>query len=356
VGGFPGGTTGAVPWGSTTLGSGLLAGGPGAGAGCLGGPQSGNRFGGHGAGSGTGSEAGMMLGGPPGALIGGGIGALVGWWAAKRANKQANDIRDEFIAQFGPQGTGVGSGFHNLASRLTEAGHGPGGGELFRRLIKANDPGELREAIDAVVRALAEYEARTQSASQAEAEHQKEIGQTTDAYAQQRRELEAQLADVNARLDTLSETADTEMRQAVEQQKDAIQRQLQLLEAASTDALRNVAHTAEETVDITLEEALRVRDELAGIFTNRAVTIPVKYELPNKPPDFRSAMSLPVAPAVPGFARGTPNLEPMDFGRGALAVLHGLESVVPAGKEAEFAARHGGGRTAPAVVFQPGSV
>jgi TP901 family phage tail tape measure protein len=44
---------------------------------------------------------------------------------------------------------------------------------------------------------------------------------------------------------------------------------------------------------------------------------------------------------TPGFAGGTPGLSPVDFGGSTLARLHGRESVVPEGSEAEFAARHG---------------
>jgi hypothetical protein len=44
---------------------------------------------------------------------------------------------------------------------------------------------------------------------------------------------------------------------------------------------------------------------------------------------------------VPGYARGTPNLDFVDFGAMKNVQLHGREAVVPEGQEAEFAARHG---------------
>lgn len=168
VAGLPGAA--GVPWWSTALGGGAIGGAAGAGAGWVVGSQTGNTWGGAGAGAGTGFGVGMMFGGPVGGLIGGLIGGGVGWYAAKRENKKTNDVRDQFFLDYAQQrgeayegGTHVGSTYHDVAARLTEAGAGAGGGQLFKNLIEANDRDALVKAIAAVEQALAAYEARLKS-------------------------------------------------------------------------------------------------------------------------------------------------------------------------------------------------
>jgi hypothetical protein len=62
-----------------------------------------------------------------------------------------NPKRDTFIGQFGPPGTGQGSGFMNLAAALTEITGQHGGGDLFAALAGAEKLTELTSAAQAIV-------------------------------------------------------------------------------------------------------------------------------------------------------------------------------------------------------------
>lgn len=68
------------------------------------------------------------------------------------AHEATNDIRDTFISQFGQSGTGVGSGFANLAKQLNELG--PAGDALFQRLINAKKVEDFNAAMNDANKAL----------------------------------------------------------------------------------------------------------------------------------------------------------------------------------------------------------
>ena len=100
-----------------------------------------------------------------------GIGAAVAaaiWGIPKLVNKfrggeegtQVNPARDAFLAQFGGGGTGLGSGFGNLAAKLTEVTGEGGGGRLFSALKDADTMNEFNAAVQAIVTTLAEAEAK----------------------------------------------------------------------------------------------------------------------------------------------------------------------------------------------------
>lgn len=108
----------------------------------------------------AGSAAFLGLG--PWAWTGIGAGAgLLTWGVWKkglfRGGEEAlhvNPARDQYLLQFGPPGTGDGSGFHTLAATLTNLTQEDGGGMLFRALIQADSLDELTAAtrqIDALL-------------------------------------------------------------------------------------------------------------------------------------------------------------------------------------------------------------
>jgi hypothetical protein len=65
-----------------------------------------------------------------------------------------NPARDVFIRQFGPPGTGDGSGFMNLAALLTQITGQDGGGNLFAWMAEADTLQSLRAAAEAIVATL----------------------------------------------------------------------------------------------------------------------------------------------------------------------------------------------------------
>ena len=345
----------ATPWFNTGLGGGLIGVGAGMVGGELVGGRTGNKFGGAGAGAAAGAATGFAFGGPVGALIGGIGGGLWGWYAAKRANIKANDIRDQFFLDFAAErgrefvgGAGEGSTFNQVAAMLTEAGHGAGGGRLFQDLIKANDPTELAQAIAAVNQALAEYEQRKNAAAQAEAEHAAKIEETKAAFENQIKSVQATLKSLDeeeARIDAseapekVMGVREREARARIDLQRKHATEQMAAIEEAMEKALGSIGKTAEGTFDgiadhmgdmrkRTEDEVGRMNEALkrlgmGGVFGG------INIEFPEA--------------KIPGFATGTPGLGALDFGpRGSLAMLHNREHVIPEDRAGDFAARFGG--------------
>ncbi len=93
-----------------------------------------------------------------------GIGAAalgIGWLVKKglfRGGEEGtvvNPKRDQFLAQFGPAGTGLGSGFNNLAAKLTRLTGQEGGGALFAALARASSYKDFQRAEDDIISLLA---------------------------------------------------------------------------------------------------------------------------------------------------------------------------------------------------------
>lgn len=87
------------------------------------------------------------------ALLGWGIWKK-GWLRGGEEGAQVNPARDRFLRQFGPPGTGEGSGFHTLASLLTQLTGQPGGGSLFRALTSADTMKEFTAATRGIMTLL----------------------------------------------------------------------------------------------------------------------------------------------------------------------------------------------------------
>jgi hypothetical protein len=69
-----------------------------------------------------------------------------GWFRGGQEGIAVNPARDRFLRQFGPPGTGEGSGFHTLAALLTQLTGQPGGGALFAALTSADTMKEFTSA------------------------------------------------------------------------------------------------------------------------------------------------------------------------------------------------------------------
>jgi hypothetical protein len=80
-----------------------------------------------------------------GLLLAWGIGKK-GWGRGGEEGVAVNPARDRFLRQFGPPGTGEGSGFHTLASLLTQLTGQGGGGSLFKALTTADTMKEFSSA------------------------------------------------------------------------------------------------------------------------------------------------------------------------------------------------------------------
>jgi hypothetical protein len=81
------------------------------------------------------------------------VSAIRAVWNAFRSEESrlVNDPRDAFIAQFGPGGTGEGSGFRVLANKLHEL---TGSGELFDMLASARTQSSFEDAVRRIEDAL----------------------------------------------------------------------------------------------------------------------------------------------------------------------------------------------------------
>jgi hypothetical protein len=77
-----------------------------------------------------------------------------GWLRGGQEGIAVNPARDRFLQQFGPSGTGEGSGFHTLAAMLTNLTGEPGGGRLFRQLTTADTMSEFRGASQSILTLL----------------------------------------------------------------------------------------------------------------------------------------------------------------------------------------------------------
>lgn len=60
-------------------------------------------------------------------------------------HEKVNDLRDDFLSRFGPGGTGIGSGFNELAKQLNALG--PAGDALFQRVINAKKVEDFNRAM-----------------------------------------------------------------------------------------------------------------------------------------------------------------------------------------------------------------
>jgi hypothetical protein len=126
---------------------------------------------GLGGGAGAGAAAGAAGGGfgamgalmtnPWTAVAAGGIALGMGIWKGGlfrggAESLHVNQPRDQFLAGFGASGTGEGSGFQNLAKKLTEITGEEGGGVLFRLLTQADTKDEYDRAVAGIEKKLAE--------------------------------------------------------------------------------------------------------------------------------------------------------------------------------------------------------
>jgi hypothetical protein len=80
---------------------------------------------------------------------------IKGLFGGGEEGTQVNPARDAFLSEFGGAGTGAGSGFLNLAARLTEVTGEAGGGSLFNALTQADTMAEFDSAVAAIKNKLA---------------------------------------------------------------------------------------------------------------------------------------------------------------------------------------------------------
>jgi TP901 family phage tail tape measure protein len=255
----PGGVgTAATPWYMTTLGGSLLGAGAGAAVGWGVGSASGNTLGGAGSGALAGAGVGALFGGPIGAGVGAGVGALTGWYAAKRQNKMANDLRDQFFGEYGGGGTGAGSGFMTVASQLTEMTGEAGGGKLFEDLIKANDLGELREAIEAVNKVLDEYKEKQEAASTADQKRVDELQKVVDKHQAVVDSVKASLKDLDTEeakwdaaeaVEEVMGVEETRAREKIASRRQELTAELAAAQAAHELALKELEEASKKAAE-----------------------------------------------------------------------------------------------------------
>lgn len=374
------------------LGGGLMAGGAGFGIGQL--FQS--LFGGAGAKAGAG---GALGGAATGALIGsimpgigtliggvlGGAAGLFGGLFGQSAGMKTNDVRDQFIGQFGESGTGQGSGFLNLASELaklsTASGGGEGGGTLFKNLIGAKTLADLEKAVTAVTLALngEEYAAinaktatddmadadvaATNAADERAIQLEDEQQKLQDRYATAKEALETHFSEIRATIQGQIDSLSSEMSglqnsianeapeevmgviesqtrariDELDKQKDALQEHLgdvTIQEQAALEELDRDTKIAGEAlaknlgagIDGLPAQADLVGKEIKDVLENVKIQIPIgfNWSVPNQFP----ALPGPGEPGIPGAAGGVMAHQPglVVFGEGGEHELGGPKS------------------------------
>lgn len=125
----------------SALQGGLLGGAVGGMVGFGVGSSTGSFLGGALSGAASGAAVGAAVGGLPGALIGGAIGLVAGLFGAGKARREAEEARDAYISAAG--------GIQALTERAREAG------VELTKLMRANDPGEVKRALEELDKALA---------------------------------------------------------------------------------------------------------------------------------------------------------------------------------------------------------
>lgn len=274
-----------------------------------------------------------FLGGAINAVLPG-LGALLGPLVSKITSaigglfnsegKKTNNLRDDFLAQFGGGGTGLDSGFGRLAAQLHEIG--AEGDALFQRLIRADKVNDFRTALDLVTAAL-EKQRDAQSA----------VGDAADtaSAAQQAAAdaLKARLDQLGAEFDSLNDAVSKE---APEEEMGAIERVQRERMAAIKEEKTAIQAQIDEELKARTENQKRVEsetrdshDRLQDYFNDNAFDVPYRYKPLNDIPG-GSGLNVP-ALATGGIVR-QPTL--------ALVGEKGPEAVVPL---SQFGRTGGGG-------------
>jgi hypothetical protein len=288
------------------------------------------------------------------------------------AHEATNDIRDDFLATFGPGGTGITSGFGILAGKLAEI---EGGSAAFKALLDAKTPEAFAVAMarvntilgstPAALAAAAGFQTKAQlEAMAAEAvkvhAYMRDSGLFTAAAVQEAWEranaalvkagdeaataagkAEDALAGLKAELKGLEDSVANE---AWEEEMGVIEREQRArIDAIKAEMEAREAQIAEETA-AREDAAQQAADDLKRILaeTEFVARLKFEYELPE-------GLTVGAGSGLPGFAGGTKG-QYLDFGAGTLAMLHGKERVVT---EAEGRAAAVGNRPIHVTVMTP---
>jgi hypothetical protein len=279
-------------------------------------------------------------------------------------HEEVNDLRDNFLSQFG---TGDFVGFNNLAAQLHALGDA--GDAMFNRLINAKKVGEFEAAMSAIETALGKANAAKpenlaaaagfQTKAQLEAmaaeavkvhAYMRDSGLFTASAVQEAWEranaalvkagdegaiaagkAEAALAGLKAELKGLEDSVAAE---AWEEEMGVIEKEQRArIDAIKAEMEAREAQIQEETA-AREDAAQQAADDLKRILseTEFIARLKFEYELPE-------GLTVGAGGSLPGFAGGTKG-QYLDFGKGTLAMLHGKERVVT---EAEGRAGSAGG-------------
>lgn len=257
---FGGSTFGGI---ATGVAGGMIVGG-------LVGSKTGSSVAGGFSGLGAGAAAGAW-GGPIGAAVGAIAGGLWGWYEAKKAQMAANDARDVEIAKYGPAGTGEGSGFMNLAAKLTAKTGEAGGGHLFQQLLDAHTADKVAEAIEAINAELAKEKTAAEEANDAT---QKSLEEQKKKYGELKEAAVAKIADIDKEIEHLNAseapeehmgTIEKEMRKNLEAQREAAVQEMQKVEEQAAASLDAISEHGKSALDDLKGNLAQFPEDMAGI-------------------------------------------------------------------------------------------
>ncbi len=220
---------------------------------------------------------------------------------------------EEFAASF------VG-GFDGLQKELLKGG--AAGEALWIKITQGTaktNPEEAKKNIAEVIAFLSKLktaeEAAGGAAASAAATHTKALEEIAAKYAETLSQIDSERKSL---IDRIAAEAPEEFMGLMEIADRARLAELDAQKAAVEEKQRVEEEAANASFQHATEMAMRTLEDIQDIFS-QGVEIPIRYTLPESAP-------------VEGFARGTQGFR--DFGRGTLAMLHGIEAVVRPGDTA----------------------
>ncbi len=189
-----------------------------------------------------------------GTLVGGAIGGLTGLFSGlfgkKKEGQKVNDLRDQFLGQFGAGGWGEGGAIDTLGMELTSRVGGNEANALLGKLFDAKKVKDFETAVAAVVEALQKEKLATEETNKASEEKQKQIDANTTKLKEQIGVIDQELQSLQ---ESIAHEAPEEVMGVLEAQArariQALEEEKKALNAQLHDAVNEQAGDTERALE-----------------------------------------------------------------------------------------------------------